>query len=49
MYTYMLREEFGPQLTVESIYDKDELDRLTVTGSIAVALQKIQQQRASHA
>ena len=43
LYTYMLKQEFGGELTVESVYDKEELDRLTVTGSIAVALQKIEQ------
>ncbi len=42
MYAYMLRHEFGPQLTVESIYDEEELDQLTVTGSIAVALKQIE-------
>lgn len=46
MYTYMLRREFGPELTVESIYDKEELDRLTVTGSIAVALKQIEHKEA---
>lgn len=43
LYTYMLKQEFGGELTVESVYDKEELDQLTVTGSIAVALQKIEQ------
>ena len=42
MYTYMLRREFGEKLTVECIFDKEELDQLTVTGSIAVALQQIE-------
>ncbi|WP_297718301.1 2-dehydro-3-deoxygalactonokinase [Intestinimonas sp.] len=46
MYTYMLRREFGAELTVESIFDKEELDRLTVTGSIAVALKQIEAKRA---
>lgn len=41
LYTYMLKKEFGEQLVIESIYDKDKLDQLTVTGSITVALQKI--------
>ena len=45
MYTYMLKKEFGDQLTVECIYDKEELDQLTVTGSIAVALRKIETER----
>jgi len=45
LYTYMLKKEFGSGLTVESIYDKDELDQLTVTGSVAVALQKIEDDR----
>ena len=45
MYTYMLRQEFGSHLTVESIYDKEELDQLTVTGSIAVALKQIERKR----
>lgn len=41
MYTYMLKKEFGPQLVVESIYDKEEIDQLTVQGAIAVALDRI--------
>ena len=41
MYTYMLKKEFGPSLVVESIYDKEEIDRLTVRGAIAVALDRI--------
>lgn len=45
MYTYMLKKEFGEQLTVESIYDNAELDNLTVIGSIAVALEKIRKDR----
>nr|WP_072514790.1 2-dehydro-3-deoxygalactonokinase [Ndongobacter massiliensis] len=44
MYTYMLKKEFGNTLTVENIYDKNELDQLTVTGSIAIALEKIEQE-----
>jgi len=45
LYTYMLKKKFGEQITVESIYDKEELDRLTVTGSVAVALQRIEDER----
>lgn len=45
LYTYLLKQEFGGGLTVESIYDKEALDQLTVTGSIAVALQKIEDDR----
>ena len=46
LYSYMLKKLFGDQIVVESIYDKDELDRLTVTGSIAVALKKIENEKA---
>lgn len=46
MYTYMLKKEFGDHVVVESIYDKEELDNLTVIGSIAVALEKIRKDRA---
>lgn len=46
MYTYMLKKEFGEHVVVESIYDKEELDNLTVIGSIAVALEKIRKDRA---
>lgn len=42
MYDYMLKKEFGSQTVVDSIYGKEELDRLTVTGSIAVALKQIE-------
>ncbi len=45
MYTYMLKKEFGEHITVECIYDKEELDQLTVTGSIAVALQAVENDR----
>lgn len=45
LYTYMLKKVFGDHIVVESIYDKDELDQLTVTGSIAVALKKIETER----
>lgn len=45
MYTYMLKKEFGDHVVVESIYDKEELDNLTVIGSIAVALEKIRKER----
>lgn len=45
MYAYMLKKEFGEDLVVESIYDKEELDQLTVVGSIAVALEAIQKER----
>lgn len=45
MYTYMLKKEFGEHVVVESIYDKEELDNLTVIGSIAVALEKIRKDR----
>lgn len=45
MYTYMLKKEFGDHVVVESIYDKAELDNLTVVGSIAVALEKIRKDR----
>lgn len=45
MYTYMLKKEFGGHVVVESIYDKEELDNLTVIGSIAVALEKIRNDR----
>lgn len=45
MYTYMLKKEFGEDLIVESIHDKEELDNLTVIGSIAVALEKIRKDR----
>lgn len=45
LYAYMLKQEFGGELTVKSIYDKEALDQLTVTGSIAVALQKIEDDR----
>lgn len=41
MYEYMLKKEFGPQTAIDIIYEKEELDRLTVTGSIAVALEQI--------
>ena len=43
LYTYMLKKEFGDHITVESIYEKEELDGLTVSGSIAVALKAIEQ------
>ena len=43
LYTYMLKKEFGDHITVESIYEKEELDSLTVSGSIAVALKAIEQ------
>lgn len=43
MYAYMLKKEFGDHITVESIYEKEELDGLTVNGSIAVALRAIEQ------
>lgn len=46
MYTYMLKKEFGEHLVVESISDKEELDNLTVIGSIAVALETIRKDRA---
>lgn len=46
MYTYMLKKEFGQDLTVESIYNKEELDQLTVTGSIAVAFEQITSKHA---
>lgn len=42
MYDYMLKREFGQHLTVERIYNQEDLDRLTVTGSIAVALKQIE-------
>ena len=45
LYAYMLKKEFGDQVVVDCIYDKDELDQLTVTGSIAVALQSIENDR----
>lgn len=43
LYTEMLRRKFGPQLIVESIYEQQDLDYLTVRGSIAVALHRILQ------
>lgn len=43
MYAYMLKKEFGSHITVESICEKEELDSLTVNGSIAVALKAIEQ------
>jgi 2-dehydro-3-deoxygalactonokinase len=43
MYTYMLKKEFGDQLTIESICKPEEIDQLTVQGAIAVALNRIQQ------
>lgn len=41
LYSYMLHQEFGSHLTIESVYRQEELDRLTVDGSIAVALHNI--------
>ncbi|WP_317397507.1 2-dehydro-3-deoxygalactonokinase [Anaerotruncus colihominis] len=42
MYTYMLKKEFGRQLEIKSVHSKEDLDRMTVDGSIAVALERIQ-------
>lgn len=43
MYTYMLRREFGPQINIQCISQKEELDRLTVHGCIAVAMRRIKE------
>lgn len=45
LYTYMLKKEFGPQTIIESIYEKEELDYLTVRGSVEVALEQIEKMR----
>lgn len=41
MYEYLLKKRFGDGLLIESIYDKEEIGRLTVQGAIAIALDKI--------
>ena len=41
LYTEILHKVFGDKITVESIYRQEELDWLTVSGSIAVALERI--------
>lgn len=41
LYTYMLKQEFGQSLKIESIYNMDEIDELTVKGIIKVALERI--------
>lgn len=43
MYRGILQKKFGPQLTVNCIYEQKELDRLTVRGSISVALGRVPQ------
>lgn len=45
LYSYMLRQEFGDQLVIESISETEQLDQLTVSGSIAVALKTIQNEQ----
>lgn len=45
MYGYMLKKRYGEQLRITSIFKQDEIDALTVQGSIAVALEKIQKGR----
>lgn len=37
LYTYFIKKEFGADITVESIYEKDQLAQLTVDGVIAIA------------
>ncbi len=46
LYTYMIKKEFGEHVVVESIYDPEDLDQITVTGSIAVALETIKNERS---
>lgn len=45
MYSYILKHVFGKNLSIDSIYKTEELDNLTVTGSIAVALERIQSEK----
>ena len=45
MYEYMLKQEFGEDLDIRSISDKEELDALTVEGSVAVALSCIKKEQ----
>lgn len=41
IYTDMLHKKFGPQLTIKSIFNQQELDSLTVRGAVSVALHLI--------
>lgn len=45
MYKYMLEKEYGRQLKITCIFEKDQLDRMTVDGSIAVALERIENEK----
>ncbi|MGE4485133.1 MAG: 2-dehydro-3-deoxygalactonokinase [Oscillospiraceae bacterium] len=41
MYAYMLKKRYGAYLKIRSIHEPDEIDALTVQGSIAVAMRKV--------
>ena len=41
LYDFILHKEFGKDVVIESVYDKERIDRFTVDGAIAVALNKI--------
>lgn len=42
MYALMLKKEFGNDLVVDTIYEKEAVDHLTIAGSCTVALKKIE-------
>ncbi len=45
LYAYMIREEFGENLHIKTIWDSEKIDELTVKGTIAVAGDYIRQKQ----
>lgn len=48
MYSYLIKKKYGDNVTIETIFDKTEVDDLTIRGAIAIALQAINNERKNY-